>query len=40
MPDIEYDPSGSSNFLFHVGADILSLLFSYDFSMFFHVFKI
>ena len=23
----EYDPSGNSNFSFHVGADILNLLF-------------
>ena len=37
MSDIEYDPSGSSNSSFHVGADILNLLFLYDFYIFFHV---
>ena len=27
MSDIEYDPTGNSNFPLHVGADILKLLF-------------
>ena len=27
----EYDPSGNSNSLLHFGADILNLLFLYDF---------
>ena len=36
-PDIEYDPSGNSNFLFHTGADVLNLLFLYYFFIFFHV---
>ena len=31
MPNIEYDPSGNSNFAFHVGADILNLLFLFIF---------
>ena len=31
MSDTEYDPSGNSNSSFHVGADILNLLFLYDF---------
>ena len=31
MSDIEYDLSGNSNFSFHVRADILNLLFLYDF---------
>ena len=35
---MEYDPSGNSNSSFHVGADILSLLFLYDFLIFFRVY--
>ena len=35
--DIEYDPSGNSNSSFHFRADILNLLFLYDFLIFFHV---
>ena len=31
---MEYDPSGISNYSFHVGADILNLLFLYDFLIF------
>ena len=31
MSDTEYDPSGNSKSSFHVGADILNLLFWYDF---------
>ena len=31
MPNIEYDPSGNSNFAFYVGADILNLLFLFIF---------
>ena len=34
MSDVEYDPSGNSSF--HVGTDILNLLFLYDFFIFFH----
>ena len=30
-----YDPSGNSNFLFYVGADILKLLFLFDFLYFY-----
>ena len=37
MSDIEYDPSGNSNSLFYVGAEILNLLFLYDFFISFHV---
>ena len=37
MSDVEYDPSGNSNSTFHVVADILNLLFLYDFFIFFHV---
>ena len=37
MSDMEYDPSGNSNLSFHVGADVLNLLFLYDFSIFLHV---
>ena len=33
--DIEYDPSGNSNSSFHVRADILDLLFLYEFFYFF-----
>ena len=28
--DSEYDPSGNSNLSFHIGADILNLLFLYS----------
>ena len=35
--NLEYDPPGNSNTPFHVGADILNLLFLYDFFIFFHV---
>ena len=31
MSDTEYDPLGNSNSLFHAGADILNLVFLYDF---------
>ena len=34
MSDAKYDPSGNSNSSFHVGVDILNLLFSYDFLYF------
>ena len=34
MSDIKNDPSGSSNCSFHIGADILNLLFLYDFLYF------
>ena len=37
MSDTEYDPSGNSNSSFDVGIDILSLLFLYDFFVFFHI---
>ena len=37
MSGTEYDPSGNSNSSFHVGADILNLLFLYEPFMFFHV---
>ena len=37
ISDIEVDPSGNSNSAFHVGADVLNLLFLYDFYVFFHV---
>ena len=37
MSDTEYGPSGNSNSSFHVGADILNLLFLYDFFIFLHV---
>ena len=37
MSDTEYDPSGNSNILFHVGADILNLLLLYGPFMFFRV---
>ena len=36
ISDAEYDQSGNSNSSFHVGADILNLLFLYDFLIFFH----
>ena len=35
---MEFDPSGNSNTSLHVGADILNLLFLYDFFIFFHVY--
>ena len=31
MSNTEYDPSGNSNLSFHVGADILNLLFLFEF---------
>ena len=31
---MEYDPPGNSNSTFHIGADILNLLFLYDFLCF------
>ena len=31
------DPSGNSNSSFHVGVDIVNLLFLYDFFIFFHL---
>ena len=34
MSGIEYDPSGNSNSSFHVGAEILNLLFLYGFLYF------
>ena len=37
MSDTEYDQSGNSNLSFHVGADTLSLLFLYNFFIFFYV---
>ena len=37
MSDIECDTSSNSNSSFHVGADIVNLLFSYDFFIFSHV---
>ena len=37
MSGIEYDPSGNSNSSFYVEADILNLLFIYDFFIFFQV---
>ena len=37
--DIEYDPSGNSNLSFHVGVDILNLLFLCDFFMFLDVYS-
>ena len=37
MSNTEYDPSGSSNLSFHVGADILNLLLLYEFFMFFQL---
>ena len=40
MSKTGYDPSGYSNLLFHVEADALSLLFSYELVIFFHVSKI
>ena len=36
ISDTKYDPSGYSNFLFHVGANILNL-FLHDSFIFFHV---
>ena len=39
ISDIEYYPSGNSNSWFLVGADILNLLFLYDFLIFLHVFS-
>ena len=38
MSDIEYNPFGNSISSFHVGADILNLLYLYVFFMFFHVY--
>ena len=35
MSNTEYDPSGNSNSSFHVRADILNLLFLYDFFRFY-----
>ena len=35
MFDTEYNPSGNSNRSFDVGADILNVLFLYDFFTFF-----
>ena len=35
--DTEYDPSGNPNVIFHFEADILDLLFLYDFFIIFHV---
>ena len=37
ISDTEYNPSGNSNFLFHVGADILNLLLLYELFIFFNV---
>ena len=38
ISDPEYEPSGNSNLSFHVGVNILNLLFSYDAAiLFFHV---
>ena len=37
MSKIEYDPSGKSNSLFQVGAEILNLLLIYADLIFFHV---
>ena len=35
MSDTEYDPSGNSNFSFHVGVDVLDLLFFIIFCLLF-----
>ena len=32
--DTEYDPSGNSTSSFHIGVDVLNLLFLYEFFMF------
>ena len=37
IPDADYDPSGNPNSSFHIGADVLNLLFLYDFFIFLHV---
>ena len=37
MSEIEYDPSGNSNSLFQVEAEILDLLLLYVDSVFFHI---
>ena len=37
MSDTEYDLTGNSDYSFHVGADILNLLFLYYYFMFFHL---
>ena len=37
MSGVEYDPSGKSNLLFEVGAEILNLLLLYADFMFFQV---
>ena len=37
ISDTQYHPLCNSNFLFHVGADNLNLLFLYDLFIFFHV---
>ena len=37
ISDTEYDQSGNSNSSCHIGAEILNLLFFYDFFIFFHV---
>ena len=37
MPKTGDDPSDNSNWSFYVGADILNLLFLYDFLVSFHV---
>ena len=34
--DVKSDPSGNSNLSFHVGVDILNLLFLYKFFISFH----
>ena len=34
ISDTEYDPSGNSNSLFHVGADILNIVFVWRFYIF------
>ena len=38
MSDTKYDPSDNANSSFHVGVDILNLLFLYGFFIFFHVY--
>ena len=38
ISNAEYDPSGNSNLLFHVGADILNLLFCMT-SLYFFMYK-
>ena len=37
ISDIECEPSSNLNSLFHVGGNILNLLFFYDFFIFFYV---